>query len=88
MNRNVVIIGTGMGGLTAAIKLARAGLSVQAVEARPEPGGLAGPFETAGFSFDAGPYILLDRSGLEWAFNALGLKFGDLVPFRPIPDVY
>jgi phytoene dehydrogenase-like protein len=88
MNRNVVIIGTGMGGLTAAIRLARAGLSVQAVEARPEPGGLAGPFENDGFSFDAGPYILLDRPGLEWAFHALGLKFAELVPFRPIPDVY
>ena len=45
MTRRVVIIGAGMGGLTAAIRLARKGLSVRVIEARAEAGGLASGFE-------------------------------------------
>jgi phytoene dehydrogenase-like protein len=88
MSRNVVIIGAGMGGLAAAVRLARVGFGVRVLDARPQPGGLAAGFETEGFPFDAGPYILLDRPGLEWAFRELGQVFGDQVPVRPIPEVY
>jgi phytoene dehydrogenase-like protein len=88
MNWKVVIVGAGMGGLTAAIRLARAGFRVCALDARTEPGGLAAGFEKDGLSYDAGPYILLDRPGLEWAFNELGQSFTDHVPVRPIPDMY
>ena len=40
MTRRVVIIGAGMGGLTAAVRLARKGLSVRVIEARTEAGDL------------------------------------------------
>ncbi len=88
MTRRVVIIGAGMGGLTAAIRLAQNGLSVRVIEARTEAGGLASGFEKDGFRFDAGPYVLLDRPGLEWAFRALGLELADHVSLRRIDDVY
>jgi len=88
MIRRVVIIGAGMGGLTAAIRLAQQGLSVRIVEARPAAGGLASAFEKDGFVFDAGPYILLDRPGLEWAFRSLGLELSEYVTLRRIEDVY
>ncbi|MEO2031084.1 MAG: FAD-dependent oxidoreductase, partial [Planctomycetaceae bacterium] len=64
MNRRVVIIGAGIGGLTSAIRLAGYGCSVTVVEARESAGGLASGFELEGFRFDAGPYVLLDRPGL------------------------
>src|SRR5262245_12877713 len=57
MSRNVVIVGAGMGGLTAALRLARAGWGVQVLEARPRgtnhsgSGGLAAAFEVEGLSF-------------------------------------
>jgi phytoene desaturase len=86
--RSALIIGAGMGGLTAALRLARAGVSVRAVEARPGPGGLAAGFELDGLPFDAGPYILLDRPGLEWAFRAVGLELGEHVPLQRINDIY
>jgi len=88
MTRRVVIIGAGMGGLTAALRLAQQGLSVRIIEARPEAGGLASAFEKDGFVFDAGPYILLDRPGLEWAFRSLGLELSEHVTLRRIDDVY
>jgi phytoene dehydrogenase-like protein len=77
-----------MGGLTASLRLARAGLDVVVVEARSETGGLASGFQVDGFAFDAGPYILLDRPGLEWAFHAVGLNVAEHIILRRIEDVY
>src|SRR5262249_10628245 len=36
----------------------------------------------------AGPYILLDRPGLEWAFEQVGLNFTELVSLHLLQDVY
>ena len=47
MSRRVMIVGAGMGGLTAALRLARAGFRVQVLEARSDPGGLASGFPMA-----------------------------------------
>lgn len=88
MTYRVVIIGAGMGGLTAAIRLARKGLSVRVIEARAGAGGLASGFEKDGLKFDAGPYVLLDCPGLEWAFRAVGLELTDHVSLRRIDEVY
>ncbi len=88
MTCRVVIIGAGMGGLTAAVRLAQSGLSVRVIEARTETGGLASGFEKDGFRFDAGPYVLLDRPGLEWAFRALGLELAEHISLRRVDDVY
>lgn len=84
----IIVIGAGMGGLTAAVHLARQGLEVLVLEARPSAGGLASAFEVDGFRFDAGPYILLDRPGLEWAFRALGLDLAERIELRRIDSIY
>ena len=88
MKKSVVVIGAGMGGLTAALRLAREGFGVQLLEARAEAGGLASGNVYEGFSFDAGPYILLDRPGLEWAFSSVGLKLAEHIELRAIDHVY
>ena len=88
MSRRVVIIGAGIGGLTSAIRLAQRGCRVTIVEARPTAGGLASGFDLEGFRFDAGPYVLLDRPGLEWACQQLGIEPDRHVRLQRIPDVY
>jgi len=88
VKKTAVIVGAGMGGLAAALRLARAGLRVQVLEARHEAGGLASGCSFEGFAFDAGPYILLDRPGLEWAFDNLGFALSDHLQLLPIDSVY
>jgi C-3',4' desaturase CrtD len=50
----VVVVGAGVGGLTTAALLARAGLDVSVLEAHIYAGGCAGTFYHQGYRFDAG----------------------------------
>ena len=55
--KRVVVIGAGLGGMTAAIQLARAGYSVDLLEKNGNVGGKLNIHQEAGFSFDLGPSI-------------------------------
>jgi phytoene dehydrogenase-like protein len=88
MKKRVIVIGAGMGGLAASLRLARRNFQVRVLEARGQAGGLASAVEIEGLRFDAGPYILLDRNGLEWSFRALGLELEELVALNRLEDVY
>ena len=88
MTSRVVVIGAGMGGLTAAIRLRKAGFDVVVMEARSEPGGLASGVQYDEFSFDAGPYILLDHPGLEWALEKVDLQLENAISLQRIQNVY
>src|SRR3954471_9784216 len=57
---DAVVVGAGMGGLTAAALLARNGVRVLAVEAGSGPGGLAHAFERGGYEFDPAVHMLGD----------------------------
>jgi 1-hydroxycarotenoid 3,4-desaturase len=63
----VAVIGAGMAGLAAAIRLAAAGYRVVVLEAQPEAGGKMRRVEVDGRSFDAGPTVLT----MAWVFEAL-----------------
>ena len=76
--KKIIVIGAGMGGLTTAAELARAGHDVTVLEAHIYPGGCAGTFFHKGYRFDAGatlaggfaPGMPLDiigrRYGMDW----------------------
>jgi diapolycopene oxygenase len=55
--KRVVVIGAGLGGMTAAIQLARAGYAVDLLEKNGNVGGKLNIHREAGFSFDLGPSI-------------------------------
>jgi len=54
----VVVVGAGVGGLAAAIRLAFAGHTVTVLEQGAVAGGKAGRWESEGFTFDTGPSLL------------------------------
>jgi phytoene desaturase len=75
----VVVIGAGVGGLAAAIRLAEAGHDVEVHERAATPGGKLGWFERDGFRFDTGPSLLT----LPQVFGDLGLT----LPLKPLDPV-
>ena len=54
---SVVVIGAGLGGMSAAIMLAKAGFRVTVLEKNERIGGKLNLLETEGFRFDLGPSI-------------------------------
>src|SRR5689334_18941740 len=73
----VVVIGAGVGGLSAAARLAHAGYSVEVVEKAATPGGRCGQLSVDGFTFDTGPTLLLMPEVLEETFSAVGRRMAD-----------
>lgn len=88
MSSKIIIIGAGIGGLCSAISLAKKGYKVRLHEAGPKVGGLASGLSAGDHSYDSGPYILLDRPGLEWAFTRLGLELEKELNLVPIENIY
>ena len=85
---HAIVVGGGIGGLSCASYLRRHDVVVTRIEAAPFFGGLASGFDAGGLSFDGGPYILLDRPGLAWAFGELGLVLDDELELRRVDFVY
>ena len=81
--RHVVIIGAGVGGLTAALRLAAAGVEVTVVESTAAPGGKMREVMAGGVPIDSGPTVLTMR----WVFDELaadvGLSLDDHVTCKP-----
>ena len=75
----IVVIGSGFGGLAAAIRLQAQGHDVTIVEKLDKPGGRAYVFERDGFTFDAGPTIVTAPWLLDELFAAAGATTAEYV---------
>ena len=84
----VIIIGSGFGGLTAAIRLCAKGFDVEIVEKRDKPGGRAYVYEQDGFVFDGGPTIITAPWLIHDLFDLCGKKTDDYVTLVPIDPFY
>jgi phytoene desaturase len=77
MNKRVVIIGGGIGGLGTAGLFAKKGYDVTVLEKNRNLGGRANIFEAEGFKFDMGPSWYLAPDLFEHYFNLLGERVED-----------
>ena len=81
---DTVVIGGGVGGLSAALRLAGAGTEVVVLERASEPGGKMRAVRVGGRDIDAGPTVLTMRSVFERLWADAGLDFHASVPTRPL----
>ena len=89
--RKVVIIGSGMGGLATALRLAHRGFEVEVLEKQSTPGGRSNLLAAEGYRFDMGPTILVMKEAFEDTYKAIGQDFNkrlELVQLDPNYRVY
>ncbi len=84
----IVIVGAGLGGLSAASHLSGKGHEITVVERALVPGGRAGLIEDSGYRFDPGPCVLTMTGILSDTFTAAGAAIDDHVTIRPVDPMY
>lgn len=82
------VIGSGFGGLAAAIRLQTAGVQTVLFEARDKPGGRAYVVEREGFVFDAGPTVITAPECIDELFQESGRDRQKYVEFLPVAPFY
>ncbi len=85
--KKVIVIGAGLGGLSAAIRLAKSGCEVTIVEKNETVGGKVNFVEANGYKFDTGASLLTMRHVFEDLFEFCGKQiedYLDIVPLDPI----
>lgn len=85
---HVVVIGAGLGGLSATLRLLGAGRSVTVIEQRAEPGGRAGILRAGGYQFDTGPTVLTMPELIDDALACVGEKLADRVQLTSLSPAY
>ncbi|MEO6334881.1 MAG: phytoene desaturase family protein [Pyrinomonadaceae bacterium] len=88
MNKKVVVIGAGIGGLGTAGLFAKKGYDVTVLEKNENFGGRANIFESDGFRFDMGPSWYLAPDLFEHYFDLLGEKVGDHLDLKRLHPSY
>src|SRR3954469_19925559 len=88
MSRRVVVIGSGFGGLAAAVRLAARGHQVTLIDKRDQPGGRAYVYRQDGFSFDGGPTVITAPWLITELFELAGRKPNDYVSLVPVSPFY
>jgi phytoene desaturase len=84
----VVIIGAGLGGLSAALHVAATGRDVTVLERALEPGGRCGLAQLGGYQLDTGPSVLTMPDVIESAFAAVGESMTDWLTLSRLDPAY
>ena len=89
---DVVVVGAGLAGLSAAMRLAGSGRSVTVVERESVPGGRAGRIDITRpdgtYRFDTGPTVLTMPDLIADAFDCLGETMSDWLTLKPVAPLY
>jgi phytoene desaturase len=84
----IVVVGAGLGGLSAALQLAGAGREVIVCERGMAPGGCAGALEIDGYRFDTGPTVLTMPELINDALAAVDESLEDWLDLRRLDPAY
>lgn len=84
----IVVVGAGLGGLSAALHLAGAGRRVTVVERESVPGGRCGLIADGGYRFDTGPTVLTMPDLLAAPFAAVGEELDDWLTLHRLDPAY
>ena len=84
----IVVIGAGLAGLSAALRLRGAGRQVTVVERGSGPGGRAGRVERAGYALDTGPSVFTAPEVVADALAAVGEKLEERLTLLPLETTY
>ncbi|TAK21115.1 MAG: phytoene desaturase [Myxococcaceae bacterium] len=85
---HAVVIGSGFGGLAAAVRLGARGYRVTVLEKADAPGGRAYVHRQDGFVFDAGPTVVTAPFLFEELWALCGRKMSDDIDMRPVTPFY
>jgi len=91
MTKEIIVIGSGFGGLAAAIRLAAKGHRVTIYEKRDQLGGRGYQYDINGFKFDGGPTVITAPYMFDELFKAAGRRredYFDLVPLDPFYRIF
>jgi phytoene desaturase len=83
-----VVIGSGFGGLAAAVRLGARGYRVTVLEQLDAPGGRGYVHRQDGFTFDAGPTVITAPFLFEELWALCGRRLADDVDLRPVAPFY
>ena len=84
----IVVIGSGFGGLAAAVRLQTAGHDVTIIEKRDKLGGRAYVYEQDGFVFDGGPTVITAPWLIDELFSNAGRNPKDYIELVPVDPFY
>ena len=83
-NKNAIIIGSGVGGMATAIRLAVAGWSVTVFEKNDLPGGKLSAFKLNGYSFDSGPSLFTQPQNIKDLFTLANEPIDDYFTYQQV----
>jgi phytoene desaturase len=86
--KSVIVIGAGIGGIAAAISLAKRGLHVTVLEKNSRPGGRCDRLSRDGHHFDTGPTLFVMPGLYEAEFRALGASMHEQLDLQRVDPTY
>lgn len=82
--KKIIVVGAGVSGLAAAVRLQKLGYDVTLYEKEGQPGGKMNQIKENGFTFDVGPTIVMMPEIYREVFEFAGVDPNDYIPMEKV----